>query len=545
MHFDTFYYGNRRLGLKASLVVTLMSLLAMFYVSDEAHAQHLTALDSPSFYSVLSEIIESHGIVAPVPEIPEWAESGPWVISETTDQTAVAEVAELRLWAKVSIFVLYIIIGLICVYTVRHYLFTFNRLFGKQLHPYLPVDAAEWPQITILIPCHNEEAVIDNILDALVHVDYPTTKLSIVPVNDRSTDRTEVIIDEWVTRFPNRIRPFHRSVGFPGKAAALKDAIPYVDGDIMLVFDADYIPGVDLIKRLVAPFLDPEIGAVMGRVVPLNTSTNLLTRLLDLERSAGYQVDQQARMNLGLIPQYGGTVGGIRVSALSEVGGWREDSLTEDTDLTCRLVLGGWKIAYSNRYECYEEVPETWPSRINQIKRWARGHTDAAVRYIPDFITNRGLSMRVRIDGVLLLGTYLMAPTLFAGWLIAIALFFAGAQPFYGVWALLAVASYNTIGNFACFFQIGAAVKLDHTSGRIRLLPFVLGGFIVSLVSTSTAVVSQLLPSRTSFKWDKTERFRVAGDRVPVSHATLRQSNTHRSSHATNRQSVGKNEKEL
>src|SRR2546430_12350807 len=146
--------------------------------------------------------------------------------------------------------------------------------------------------------------------------------------------------------------------------------------EVTLIFDADYIPGAGLIKQLVAPFFDPEVGGVMGRVVPLNCGTNLLTRLLDLERAGGYQVDQQARMNLSLVPQYGGTVGGVRRSALRDVGGWRVDTLTEDTDLTIRLVMSGWQIVYENRAECYEEVPETWRDRFRQIERWARGHNE-------------------------------------------------------------------------------------------------------------------------------------------------------------------------
>ena len=85
---------------------------------------------------------------------------------------------------------------------------------------------------------------------------------------------------------------------------------PFAQGDIAIIFDADYVPGRGLLKQLVAPFFDPEVGAVMGRVVPINSGTNLLTRMLDLERSGGYQVDQQARMNMNLLPQYGGTVGG-------------------------------------------------------------------------------------------------------------------------------------------------------------------------------------------------------------------------------------------
>ena len=126
----------------------------------------------------------------------------------------------------------------------------------------------------------------------------------------------------------------------------------------------------------------PEVGAVMGRVVPHNVNSSLLTRLLDLERSGGYQINQQARYNLGLIPQFGGTVGSVRRTALESVGGWNSFTLTEDTDLTLQMVIKGWKIAYVNRAECYEEVVETWQARKGQIDRWAIGHTDCFHRYL-------------------------------------------------------------------------------------------------------------------------------------------------------------------
>jgi cellulose synthase/poly-beta-1,6-N-acetylglucosamine synthase-like glycosyltransferase len=241
------------------------------------------------------------------------------------------------------IYVLYFIVFLICIYTARHYWFTLNRLFGFQRHPYIDIDTASWPLVTVLVAAHNEEKVISNILSALMRVKYPEDGMLVIPVNDRSTDGTRAIIDEFVARFPGRIQPFHRARGKGGKAAALKDAMELVKTEVILIFDADYLPGAGLIKQLVAPFFDPEVGGVMGRVVPLNVGTNLLTRLLDLERTGGYQVDQQARMNLRLVPQHGGTVAGVRLSALREIGGWNDRSLTEDTDLTYRLLLQGWK----------------------------------------------------------------------------------------------------------------------------------------------------------------------------------------------------------
>lgn len=411
------------------------------------------------------------------------------------------------------------VIVLISVYTVRHYCFTLSRLFGEQRHPYVDVDTAEWPAVTILIAAHNEEAVVNDILNALMEVDYPAEKLTIIPVNDRSTDRTREIIDAFVATHPGRVHPFHRTAGKPGKAAALKDAMEFVHTDVVLVFDADYIPGKALIRQLVAPFFDPEVGSVMGRVVPLNVGKKLITRLLDLERSGGYQVDQQARMNLGLVPQYGGTVAGIRKSALDEIGGWNENTLAEDTDLTYRLLLAGWKTVYENRAECYEEVPERWPVRVRQIMRWAKGHNQAMAHYTRSLMWSANTSWRERIDGLLLLGVYMMGPVLLLGWILAMVLFYTGIE-IHAYVAILGLAAFTTLGNFAAFFEIAAAVRLDGSRNRVRLLPLTVFGFTVSLISVSRASYQQVRDAvrGAQMVWDKTERSRSAAP-VPAGKA--------------------------
>jgi cellulose synthase/poly-beta-1,6-N-acetylglucosamine synthase-like glycosyltransferase len=412
-----------------------------------------------------------------------------------------------RHWAvRLMLYLLYVIIGLVCVYIIRHYCFTLNRMFGRQRQPYLDIDAAQWPKVTILVPSHNEEYVIADILQALLDVDYERAKLTIIPINDRSEDKTGRIVDEFAGRYPDVIKPFHRMKGKPGKAAALKDATDLVKDDIMLVFDADYIPGKGLIKQLVAPFFDPEVGAVMGRVVPENVELNLLTRLLDLERAGGYQVDQQARMNMSLVPQYGGTVGGVRKNALLSVGGWCEDTLAEDTEATYRLLLGGWKTVYQNRSECYELVPDTWPMRLRQIMRWAEGHNQTMFRYTRRLLFNRRTSFAEKLDGLLLLGVYMMAPILLLGWMLGIVLWYLG-EPRSSLIIILLVTSYGTLGNFAIFFEVTAAAHLDGSNERIRLLPFIFLGFLVSLFSVSRAMVAQILPRPRDKElyWHKTE----------------------------------------
>ena len=413
-------------------------------------------------------------------------------------------------WAFIAV------VGLLSIYTARHWLFTMNRLFARTRAPYVDIIDARWPQITVFIAAHNEEAVIAGCLEALLDVDYPHDRVKIVPVNDRSKDRTREIIDHYVARFPGRIHPFHRTDGKPGKAAALKDAMAHAVGDIVLVFDADYVPGKGLLKQLVAPFFDPEVGAVMGRVVPVNASANLLTRLLDLERSAGYQVDQQARMNLSLVPQYGGTVGGVRRSALEAAGGWHDDILAEDTDMTYRLLLKGWKTVYQNRSECYEEVPQAWPVRIRQIKRWSKGHNQAMVRHAWGLMTSHRVSWRAKLDGALLLGVFMMPTILVVAGLLTLVLYFANVILLPSVaLAVIAVAIYGSLGNFAAFFQIAASVRLDGRHRRLRLLPFNTLGFVVSATAIADATWDLFFNDwlrKREMVWDKTVRYRAPTD---------------------------------
>ncbi len=412
----------------------------------------------------------------------------------------------VRGMVRILLYTFYAVIALVILYTIRHYAFALNRMFGRQRHPYLDVDTADWPHVTVLIPAQDEEGVIAAVLTALLEADYPADRMTIVAINDRSRDRTGKIIDEFQARYPGRVQALHRREGLAGKAAALQDAMQVVEDEVVLVFDADYVPGRNVVRQLVAPFFDPEVGAVMGRVVPHNVEQNLLTRLLDLERAGGYQVDQQARMNLHLTPQYGGTVGGIRKSALESIGGWRADSLAEDTDATLRLLVKGWKTVYQNRTECYEQVPSTWPMRIGQVGRWARGHNQALSRYFLALLRSPRASFAEKLDGVMLLNIYMMSPVLLLGWGVGTVLWYMGiCKP--GLIVILLVTAYSTLGNFATFFEVSTAAYLDGSRGRIRLMPFLLLGFLVNLVSVTRATLAPLFSRqpREDVSWHRTD----------------------------------------
>jgi cellulose synthase/poly-beta-1,6-N-acetylglucosamine synthase-like glycosyltransferase len=214
---------------------------------------------------------------------------------------------------------------------------------------------------------------------------------------------------------------------------------------------------------------------------------------------------------LNLLPQYGGTVGGVRLSAVQAVGGWHDDTLAEDTDITYRLMLSGWKTAYTNRSECYEEVPEEWRVRIKQVARWAKGHNQVMVRYWWAFASSPFLTLAQRVDGLLLLGVFVVPLLMLAGWCLALALYFLNAGSLLSlVMPALALLLYGTLGNFAAFFEIVVAVLLDGNRRRLRLLPLNMLGFLVSLFAISGAVVSLALDAlfKRDMVWEKTIRYR-------------------------------------
>ncbi len=374
----------------------------------------------------------------------------------------------------------------------------------------LPSDA-DLPRVTVIVPAHNEERVLHGCLDSLTKMDYPPDRYDVVVINDRSRDRTGAIADEFAARFPF-LRVIHRpDDAAPGKPAALLDAINGSTSEILVFFDADYLPPPQIIRRLVAPFRDPQIGATMGRVVPYNANANMLTKMLDLERRGGYVVDQEVRHRMGLLPQFGGTTGAVRRSALEAVGGWNTISLAEDTDLTYRLFIAGMRVAYVASAECYEESPETWQVRYRQVKRWAIGHNDCLLRYFFATLVATKQPLIARLDAALVLLIYTVPSLVLLNLVIALSL------PSYlgETWAGLSIMSlsltiFTGIGNFAPFYQIAAGCVSDGQRRAFAAVPFLFVSSFTSLLACNAGVL-QLLKDKLfgiTTQWDKTQRFR-------------------------------------
>lgn len=416
------------------------------------------------------------------------------------------------------------VIVVMLVYTARHFLFSTNRLLGRQRLYYNDVYSSRMKSISILIPMHNEEQVLSFVLEALLECDYDRDRLEIIPINDNSTDRTKELLDEYHRKY-EFIRPIHRNCPDRGKPVGLNDAMKVARGEIIIVFDADYRPAKDMLKQLAIAFEDPEVGAVMGRVIPYNTNKNLLTRLINLERSGGYQVDQQARYNLKTIPQYGGTVGGFRKDVMMEMGGFNPLVLAEDTELTYRLYTNGWKVIYANSAECYEEAPETWQVRGKQIRRWSRGHNQVLFRYLFRTIFSTQMTLREKVDGIMLLFVYAVPFFLLLGQVVSLGLFFLGEMDlFSGWWVLIFLGVYCSFGNFAPFYEIGTALVLDGVRGEVLLLPLIMFNFYFYMWNISLGFLDSVadIITRRKVKWAKTARF--ADAKVEVAQGDAKES---------------------
>lgn len=410
-----------------------------------------------------------------------------------------------------------IIITLSMMFAIRHLIFSFSRLLFRQKGYYQDIFTNSLPYITVLIPMHNEEAVLDNVMKALLKCDYESDRLEIIAINDHSDDGTQKKLEKYKEQY-DFIKILERtdenSVG-RGKPAGLNDAMKIAKGDVIVVFDADYRPAKDLLRQLALAFEDPGVGAVMGRVIPYNVNKNVLTRLLNIERSGGYQVDQQARYNLGLIPQYGGTVGGFRKDLIVKSGGFDTRVLAEDTELTYRLYTMGYRVVYANSAECYEESPETYEARGKQIRRWARGHNQVMFRYLPKIFTTPYLGFWQRIDAFMLSIVYMMPFLFLIGRIVAIILFFENGMAMMLPWMIFIFLSvYASFGNFAPFFQIGTALLLDGMWGEILLLPLLIFHFFFYMWHISLGFIDAVIDlfSKGDVEWEKTARFYDASE---------------------------------
>jgi cellulose synthase/poly-beta-1,6-N-acetylglucosamine synthase-like glycosyltransferase len=403
--------------------------------------------------------------------------------------------------------------ALMTAYLVRHYIFTLAVLKSHQKSKDAAIrDEVGQPTVSILIPARNEEKVIDRLLRRMTELTYPKEKTQIIVIDDASTDNTAAIAEHYSKTYDN-FKIIHRDKkeGGHGKASALNTGLSHADGEIILCFDADYYPQKDVVEQLTKEFADPKVGVVQGRITVLNEPQNMVTRLVSLERTGGYGVDQRARDELGLIAQFGGTVGGVRRSLLESIGRWDETILAEDTDLTFRAYLAGYKVCYVHDVECYEEAVESWRAYWKQRHRWAKGHMQCAFKHWLKVLQSKNLKPIEKIDGILLLNTYFMPIFVLVSWIIGVPLFFIKPSQWLSLaWISMPIFLYSFVGNFAPFFEVGIGAYLDGRTRAQWLIPLLIFTFLYNIPICTKAFIDLAISKmlrRNSNRWTKTTHF--------------------------------------
>ena len=256
-------------------------------------------------------------------------------------------------------------------------------------------ELADAPRVSLLVAAKNEEAVISELVAMLCSLDYPVDRYEVWAIDDRSTDNTPAILDRLAEKY-SQLKVVHRSArAGGGKSGALNQAIPQTFGDIIGVFDADAKVTADLLRKVVPLFDNANLGAVQVRKAISNRSENFWTKGQAVEMSLDSYVQQQ-RIAVGGIGELRGNGQFVSRAALHSCGGWNEETITDDLDLTIRLHLDNWKIGLLLAPPVLEEGVTTANSLWHQRNRWAEGGYQRYLdywRYI--FRTPMGLSKRI------------------------------------------------------------------------------------------------------------------------------------------------------
>lgn len=252
------------------------------------------------------------------------------------------------------------------------------------------------PSVCVMIPAHNEEAVIAKTVENILNIDYDDFEIFVI--DDRSTDNTADVLKELEQKYNGRVRILIRDENaYPGKSAVLNDALALCDKEVICVFDADARVKKDFL-RVLLPYLAPEeIGAVQGRKIIINKEANFLTRCQNNE----YTLDnhfQLSRDSINGAVELRGNGFLVKKVALEEIGGWNNNTITDDLDLSTKLHLNAWGVRYCPVGEVYEEAILNFIPLLKQRRRWVEGSIRRYLDYFFEVLTSEIISLRASFD---------------------------------------------------------------------------------------------------------------------------------------------------
>ncbi len=317
----------------------------------------------------------------------------------------------------------------LALYGLNSLLLTVIYAWMRRRGPPAAPQADSWPMVTVQLPIYNELHVVERLIAAAAALDYPRELLQIQVLDD-STDETAVVARQAAARYAAmgvHIQYIHRSsrVGF--KAGALAESFQCAAGKLLAIFDADFVPPVDFLRRVVPYFSSPSVGCVQARWDHLNRTYSVLTQVQAMGIDGHFVVEQRARSQAGFFLNFNGSAGVWRRECIEDAGGWQADTLAEDLDLSYRAQLAGWRILYIPHVLVAGELPPQLDALRRQQARWARGSIQVARKLLPSLLRS-DQPWYIRIEGASHLTGYMVHPLILATLFLTLPMILTNSQ---------------------------------------------------------------------------------------------------------------------
>jgi cellulose synthase/poly-beta-1,6-N-acetylglucosamine synthase-like glycosyltransferase len=362
--------------------------------------------------------------------------------------------------------------------------------------------------VTIQLPLYNELYVVERLIETVCEIEYPKDKLEIQVLDD-STDETSQIAAAVIKRKQEEgfdivhVRRGSRK-GF--KAGALKAGLLTAKGEYVAIFDADFIPHKDFLKRTLQFFSDDKVGMVQTRWEHLNGDYSILTKAQALALDGHFVIEQSVRNKAGFFINFNGTGGVWRKSCIEDAGNWHDDTLTEDLDLSYRAQLNGWRFVFLKDFTSPAELP----SEINALKaqqfRWTKGAIETAKKVLP-LVWKSKVPLRIKLQATFHLTNNLVFPFILLSAILNVPLVFiknSGSHEVY--FAVMSLFVLAFISSFLFYLYSQKDIRTDWRK-KIVLFPLFMAGSMGFAVNNSRAVIEGLLSRKSEFV--RTPKYKV------------------------------------
>jgi len=378
----------------------------------------------------------------------------------------------------------------------------------------LPAPDESWPTVTVQLPLYNEAEVAHRLIDACVNLDYPRSKLEIQVLDD-STDETVERVARRVAHWQDQgidITHVHRDDRTGYKAGALASGLRLARGELVAIFDADFVPYPDFLRRMVPRFLgDDDLGMVQARWGHLNRDDSLLTKVQAFGLDAHFAIEQRVRELMGCFINFNGTAGVWRRACIEDAGGWEHDTLTEDLDLSYRAQLQGWDFEYVPTVEAPAELPPDMNALRSQQFRWAKGGVETALK-LTGRLWRSAQPWRVKLEGTFHLTAHFAFPFILLAALTHAPLLLLkglGHGPGEIYFVLMGFGLFGFVGFFLAQLFAQRALHPDWQH-RLQLFPVFMAGTMGLSLSNTNAFWQALRGTDTAFI--RTPKYGVGAD---------------------------------